>query len=49
MSYYRNPMYVLLNGISTTDTFRVEVVTRVEFVPTLIFDSWSPSISSKLS
>jgi len=42
-------MYLLLDGISTTDNFRVEIVTRVEFVPTLTFDAWAPSIPSKLT
>jgi hypothetical protein len=39
----RSPIWVLLNGISTSDTYRVEVVTTVEYIPTLTFESWSPS------
>jgi hypothetical protein len=49
MCYYRNPMWLLFTGISTSDTYRLEVVTTVEYVPTLTFDSWSPSEVSKVS
>ncbi len=50
MSYCtRSPIYVLFNGISTSDSFRVEVVTTVEYIPTLVFESWSPSKASELS
>lgn len=42
-------MWVLFNGISTTDTFRIEVVCHVEYIPTLPFGSWSPPESPSLS
>ncbi len=35
-------MWVLFNGLAATDSFRVEVVVHVEYVPTLPFGSWSP-------
>lgn len=35
-------MWVLFNGISASDNFRIEVVTHLEYVPTLVFGSWSP-------
>lgn len=35
-------MWILFNGLSATDTFRIEVVCHVEYVPTLPFGSWSP-------
>jgi len=35
-------MWILFNGLSVTDTFRIEVVCHVEYVPTLPFGSWSP-------
>jgi hypothetical protein len=40
---------LLFSGISTLDVYRIEVVTRVEYVPTLLFDSWSPAIKSPVS
>jgi hypothetical protein len=36
-------MWLLFNGINSADTYRVEVVTTVEFIPTLGFDPWSPA------
>lgn len=42
-------MWLLFNGISTQDTYRLEVTTTVEYVPTLNFDSWSPAVSSDIS
>jgi len=35
-------MWVLFNGLSVTDSFRIEVVTHVEYVPTLAFGTWAP-------
>lgn len=42
-------MWLLFTGISALDTYRLEVVTNVEFVPTLAFDSWSPALPSVLT
>jgi len=41
-------MWVLFNGIALSDTFRIEVVTHVEYVPTLPFGSWAPPESPSL-
>ncbi len=35
-------MWILFNGLSQTDSFRIEVVCHTEYVPTLPFGSWSP-------
>lgn len=35
-------MWVLFNGLTNTDSFRIEVVTHVEYVPTLPFGTWAP-------
>lgn len=35
-------MWILFNGLAATDSFRIEVVCHVEYVPTLPFGSWSP-------
>lgn len=38
-------MWVLFNGINSgavNDSYRIEVVTHVEYIPTLPFGSWSP-------
>ncbi len=37
----RSPLVMLLNGISTSDTYRVEVVYTVEYIPTSYFTAWS--------
>lgn len=42
-------MVCLFTGISTSDTFRVEVVTNVEYEPTLTFGAWSPPEPSKIT
>lgn len=42
-------MWFLFSNISASDGYRVEVTTVVEYVPTLTFDSWSPSMASKIS
>lgn len=47
--YYRNPMYVLFNGINVSDTYRLSVTTKVEFIPTTQFNNWSPAKPSKIS
>lgn len=41
-AFYRNQMWVLFNGLSASDSFRIEVVCHVEYIPTLPFGSWSP-------
>lgn len=41
-------MWILFNGLSATDSFRIEVVCHVEYVPTLPFGSWSPPQAPKL-
>lgn len=35
-------MWILFNGLNTGDSFRIEVVCHVEYVPTLPFGAWSP-------
>lgn len=35
-------MWILFNGLSNTDSFRIEVVCHIEYIPTLPFGSWSP-------
>lgn len=46
---WRSPIYALFTGISSADTYRVEVVSTWEYVPTLTFESWAPSQSSNVS
>jgi len=41
-------MWLLFSGINTADTYRIEVVTTVEFIPTMGFDPWSPAMQSKI-
>jgi len=45
----RSPLIVLLNGISNTDTYRIEVVYSVEYIPTSAFTAWTETTSSPLS
>jgi len=45
----RSPIWLLFNGINASDSYRVEVVTTVEYIPTLVFESWSPSKTSPLT
>lgn len=42
-------MWFLFNNINANDGYRLEVTTVVEYVPTLTFDSWSPSTSSNIT
>lgn len=46
---WRSPIYALFSGISASDTFRVEVVSTWEYVPTLNFEAWAPSGISQVS
>lgn len=41
-------MWILFNGLAISDSFRVEVVCHVEYIPTLPFGSWSPPLPPKL-
>lgn len=45
----RSPLVVLLNGINTTDTYRIEVVYSVEYIPTSSFTAWTETVSSPLT
>jgi len=45
----RSPIIALLNGISTTDTYRVEIVYTAEYIPTAPFSAWTETTSSPLN
>ncbi len=45
-------MWILINGIvggASGDSFRIEVVTHVEYIPTLPFSTWSPTEATKVT
>lgn len=45
----RSPMVMLLNGISNTDSYRVEVIYTVEFIPCITFAAWAEQSHSPLT
>lgn len=44
----RSPIWALFTGISTLDTYRIEVVVTYEFIPSMTFEPWSPVEPSRL-
>jgi hypothetical protein len=45
----RSPIVALLNNISATDTYRIEVVYTAEYIPTAPFSAWTETTTSPLS
>lgn len=46
---YRNPIYIKMNGVAVNDLYRVEIVTGIEFIPTLTFAAFSAPSPSKVT